>query len=209
MSRGRSRGRFLTFQYFVCLCSWSLRWTEFQDPSPTSGPSLRGGAADLPAGLKVPKVPSHGRNLPRSTCSVNQPCDFPPGCRRHYSMRPGKKWMSKGRSWQGNDGQGNISLNPRKDHPYFCTIIGCPHAFSSIRRDGCSGYADSPCATAGRVAPWSAAGVNGKSGFLARSRPQEILAIDVIQEDRLAPVTPAQDVLNRPSILDSHLARHG
>jgi hypothetical protein len=51
--------------------------------------------------------------------------------------------------------------------------------------------------------------VNGKSGFLARSRPQEILAIDVIQEDRLAPVTPAQDVLNRPSILDSHLARHG
>ena len=38
---------------------------------------------------------------------------------------------------------------------------------------------------------------------------EEILAVHVIQEDRLPAVPPAQDMVNRPGILDAHLARHG
>jgi hypothetical protein len=37
----------------------------------------------------------------------------------------------------------------------------------------------------------------------------EALAIRVILEDQLAPVTAIQDVINRAGILDSQLARHG
>jgi hypothetical protein len=36
----------------------------------------------------------------------------------------------------------------------------------------------------------------------------EIVAISLVQEDRLAPVAPAHDVINRSCIFHAHLARH-
>jgi len=36
----------------------------------------------------------------------------------------------------------------------------------------------------------------------------EVLPIDIVQEDVLTPITPAQDVVDGTQLLDSHFARH-
>ena len=53
-------------------------------------------------------------------------------------------------------------------------------------------------------------GVNQEAGLSARlgQRLEKIVAIPLIQKDRLALVSPAHDVINRPRIFDAHLARH-
>ena len=55
-----------------------------------------------------------------------------------------------------------------------------------------------------------AVGVNLPVRFLARFRQrfEKILSVHIIQENILAPVAPAHDVIHRRRILDSHLAWH-
>lgn len=55
-----------------------------------------------------------------------------------------------------------------------------------------------------------AIGVNFKASLLTGlgKRLVKTLPIDVVQEDILAPVSAAQDMVNGPGILDSHFARN-
>src|ERR1035437_8420646 len=53
--------------------------------------------------------------------------------------------------------------------------------------------------------------VDLKAGFLAGFRQglEEILSIHIVQENVLAAISAAHDVVDGPLILDSHFARHG
>jgi hypothetical protein len=58
---------------------------------------------------------------------------------------------------------------------------------------------------------WVAFCMHLPGGFLARfgKRFLEIVTIDVVEKDALAPVATAHDMANRAGILDARFARHG
>jgi hypothetical protein len=61
-----------------------------------------------------------------------------------------------------------------------------------------------------KVVPHQTIGVNREAGLSAclAQGLEEIVAIPFVQEDRLALVSPAHDVINRSRIFNAHLARH-